>query len=510
MVERPEPVRDLDWDAERARGFVDGTADIWQEVIAGMRGRPVARRITAEQVRKAVAIPVPDAPMADDDLLAYFREVALDWSMYPGHPGFMAYVSGAGTVPGSAADLLASGLNMNAGGWLLSPAATEIELHLCRWFAREVFGMGETAAGELTSGGAMANLVGLKVARDQRAGWDVRRDGVAAGPPLGVYLSKETHVVSDRAADTLGIGAANVRHIAVDDLRRMRVDELRAQIARDRDAGIHPLAVVATAGTVSTGAVDPLPEIADVCRDEGMWFHVDAAYGGPAMLADDLRPLMSGIERADSVAFDPHKWLYTPHSGGCVLVREMEMLAQSYDAYAAYTVQDKDATGHGVDLGRYGPNFSRGFWSLRVWASLLAHGRDAYGRRISHDAALARYLGALVEEREDFELSAPVGLSITCFRYVPSDLTAALFDDHVRESYLSTLNQRLMTEIQLDGRVFCSNAILDGRFALRTCVVNFRTEAEDMERVLEVATELGGAIDRELRTEALRVEALGA
>ena len=498
MAERPEPVRDLDWSAERGRGFVDATADIWQEVLAGMRERPVASRITAEQVRDAVAIPVPDEPMAERDVIAYLREVALTWSMYPGHPGFMAYVSGAGTVPGSAADLLASGLNMNPGGWLLGPAATEIELHLCRWFARDVFGLGPAAGGELTSGGAMATMIGLKVARDQRAGWDVRREGVAAGPPLGLYLSTETHVVSDRAADTLGLGAANVRHIAVDDGYRMRVDELRAQIARDRERGIHPIAVVGTAGTVSTGAIDPLDDLAQVCADEGLWLHVDAAYGGPAMLADDLRPQLAGIERADSVAFDPHKWLYTPHSGGCLLVRDMEVLRESFDAYAAYTVQDKDATGHGIDLGRYGPSFSRGFWSLRVWVSLLAHGRDAYARRISHDAALARYLGARVEERDDFELCAPVGLSIACFRFIPPGLPADL-DADAREAYLSALNQRIMTGIQLDGRVFCSNAILEGRFTLRVCIVNFRTEADEMDLVLDVAAELGTQLDREMR-----------
>jgi glutamate/tyrosine decarboxylase-like PLP-dependent enzyme len=392
---------------------------------------------------------------------------------------------------------------MNAGGWLLAPAATEIELHLCRWFARDVFGMGSTAGGELTSGGAMANLIGLKVARDQKAGWDVRAEGVAAGPPLALYLSTETHVVSDRAADTLGIGAANVRHVRVDDGARMRVDDLADQIARDRGAGMRPFAVVGTAGTVSTGAVDPLDEIADLCAAEGIWFHVDAAYGGPAMLAEDLRPLFAGIERADSIAFDPHKWLYTPHSGGCLLVRDMDVLRQSFDAYAAYTVQDKEATGHGIDLGRHGPNFSRGFWSLRVWVSLLAHGREAYARRISHDAALARYLGARAEEREDFELCAPVGLSIACFRFVPPDLPVDA-NTADRESYLSELNQRLMTEIQLDGRVFCSNAILDGRFTLRVCIVNFRTEADEIDLVLDVAAELGAKLDVDLRPEGLR------
>jgi glutamate/tyrosine decarboxylase-like PLP-dependent enzyme len=500
---RPAPVADLDWDARRGRVFVDEVADIWQEVLGGLRDRPVMRHLTSDQVREALAIAVPDAPMPQDDLVAYLRSMALEWSSYPGHPGFMAYVSGSGTVPGSAAELLSAGLNMNGGGWVLSPASTEIELHLCRWFARDVFGLGPDAGGELTSGGAMANLIALKVARDQRAGWDVRREGIGAGPPLGLYLTTETHVVSDRAADTLGIGAANVRHIPVDEGRRMRVGALRDQIARDRVEGIRPFAVVGSAGTVSTGAIDPLGEIADVCADEELWFHVDAAYGGPAMLADDLRPLFAGIERADSVAFDPHKWLYTPHSGGCVLMRDWSSFGRSFGVYAAYTVQDKEASGHGVDLGFHSPNFSRGFWSLKVWVSLLAHGRDAYARRISHDAELARYLGALADARPDFELCAPVGLSITCFRFVPTDLPSEA-DDEGRERYLSELNQRLMTEIQFDGRVFCSNAILDGRFTLRTCVVNHRTEADEMDLVLDVAAELGTKLDQQLRPEALR------
>jgi len=498
--ERPAPVRDLDWDPSRARAFTDRTADIVEELLTRLRDEPVGRRWTEQQVREAVTRPVPDAPMSEDEIFAYLREVVFDWSGYLGHPRFMAYISGAGTVPGAAADLLASSLNMNVGGWLLAPSATEIELHLCRWFAQELFGLPEGAGGEITSGGAMANFIALKTARDQRAGWDVRNEGVAAGPPLGLYLSTETHVVSDRAADMLGIGWGNVRHIPVDSGYRMRVDELRKQIARDRDAGIHPFAVVGTAGTVATGVVDPLPEIADVCAEAGLWFHVDGAYGGPAMLADDLRPLFAGIERADSIAFDPHKWLYTPHSGGCVVLRDFDHLRQSFDAYASYTVQDKETTGHGIDLSRHGPNFSRSFWSLKVWLSLLAHGRTAYGARISHDAALARYLGDLVQEHREFELMAPVGLSVTCFRFVPHDLPQG----PDREPYLSKLNQSLMTQIQLDGRVFLSNAILEDRFVLRTCVVNFRTEAEDMDAVLEVASELGGKLDVELRPESLR------
>jgi aromatic-L-amino-acid decarboxylase len=512
MTDTPEAVRDLDWDPKRARAFADQAADLWEELLEQLPDLPVRRRWSAQEVRDAVAIPVPDEPMPEGELIDYLRSIVFERSAYLGHPRFMAYISGAGTAPGAAADLLAAGLNMNVGGWQLSPSATEIELALTRFFANDVFGLPDGAGGLITSGGAMANFIALKAARDHRAGWDVRNEGILAGPPLGLYLSTETHVVSDRAADMLGIGWANVRHVRVDEGYRMRVDELRAQIARDREVGVQPFAVVGTAGTVSTGAIDPLDEIADVCAAEGLWFHVDAAYGGPAMLADDLRPGFTGIQRADSIAFDPHKWLYTPHSGGCVLLRDFAHLQDSFDAHPSYVHQAKEVTHAGLDLGRFGPQFSRGFWSLKVWVSLLAHGRAAYARRISHDAELARYLGARVEEHPAFELACPVGLSICCFRYVPPDLP----DDPDREAYLNRLNERLMAEIQVDGRVFLSNAVLGARsdavassdvadrFVLRVCIVNFRTEAEDIDAVLEVAAEIGARLDEDLRPQELR------
>jgi glutamate/tyrosine decarboxylase-like PLP-dependent enzyme len=501
MVDRPPPLRDLDWEPARARAFTDRIADLYEEVLARLRDLPVSRDWGVEEVRRAVTMPIPDDPMPEDDLIAYLRRITFEYSGFLGHPRFYAYISGAGTVPGAAADLLASGLNMNAGGWRLAPSATEIELALTRWFAQDVFGLPDGSGGSLTSGGAMANFIALKVARDAKAGWDIRREGVAAGPPLGLYLSTETHVVSVRAADMLGIGWNHVRKIAVGDDYRIRPDQLRQRIAEDREAGVRPFAVVANAGTVSTGVVDPLEELAALCREEDLWFHVDAAYGGPAMLADDLRPLFAGIEHADSIAFDPHKWLYTPQSGGCVVVRDFDLTRRAFDFdHVAYVAKDDEHTDWGVDLGRHSPNFSRGFWALKVWVSLLAHGRTAYARRISHDAELARYLGAMVEESDGFELMAPVGLSITCFRYVPEGLT----DGSGRDEYLDELNNRLMTAIQLDGRVYCSNAVLGDRFCLRSCIVNYRTEAEDMEALLDVASELGAKLDAELRPEALR------
>ena len=499
MTERPEPVRDLDWDPDRARGFTDRAVALYDEFLRRLPELPITHGEPASVVRDAVALDIPEEPMAEDELFAHLREVVLEHAVYPGHPRFMAYVSGAGTIPGPAADLLAAGVNMNAGGWMLSPAAMEIELQLTRTFA-SWFGLPEGSGGIVVSGGAMANFVALKAARDRRAGWDVRRQGVAAGPPLAIYLSEETHVVSARAADMLGLGSDAVRRIPVHSDYRIDVDALRAAVSRDRDAGMVPVAVVASAGTVATGAVDPLGEIADVCEREGLWFHVDAAYGGPAAFTDDLRPLFGGIERADSIAFDPHKWLYTPLTGGCVLVRDIQHLPDSFSVTATYTYQDKERTGRGIDGTQLGPQFSRGFWALKVWVSLLAHGRRAYAERISHDAALARYLGERATERPDFELACPVGLSICCFRYVPSDLP----EGSGRDEYLDRLNERLMTESQQDGRVFVSNAILADRFFLRACIVNFRTEAEDLDAVLDVTAEIGARLDAELRPPTLR------
>ena len=371
------------------------------------------------------------------------------------------------------------------GRYRLGPGAAEIELHLTRWLASR-FGLPEGAGGMIMTGGAMANFVGLKCARDQRLGVEVRERGVAAAGPVAIYASEEAHVVIRRGADMLGLGADVVRAVEVDGEQRMRVDALRDALARDVADGVLPLAISATAGTTTTGSIDPLPELAALARDHGAWFHVDAAYGGAVVLSDTLRPLLAGTEHADSIAVDPHKWMYTPQSAGCVLVRDFGHLSRSFHADASYIWLD-DAVRQGVDFAMHGPQFSRGFAALKVWISLLAHGRAAYARRIEHDIRLASYLGELVEEREEWELMRPPRLSICCFRHRPAGWTGT-------EEELDRHNEQLMTAIHADGRVYCSNAVIDGRFGLRACIVNFRTEAEDLERLLDVAEELGGAI----------------
>jgi glutamate/tyrosine decarboxylase-like PLP-dependent enzyme len=295
----------------------------------------------------------------------------------------------------------------------------------------------------------------------------------------------------DRAADMLGLGDGAVRKIPVDAAFRMDLPALRARINADIAKGVRPMCVVATAGTVATGAIDPLAKIADICETLGLWMHVDGAYGALAAISPDLAQRFLGIERADSIAFDPHKWLGTPHSGGCIVLRDLQRLADSFAVHPTYVREDKERTGHGVDPHMLGPQFSRGFQALKVYFSLLSHGRAAYARRIAHDCALAEWLGHVVDEIPELERACEPGLSICCFRYAPPNVN----DD----AYLDALNERLMAEIQADGRVYCSNAVLAGRYFLRACIVNFRTEAEDVEALANVAVELGRKLDAEMR-----------
>ena len=488
----PAPVTDLDWDADRARDFGSRMVELWGELLDRLPSLPVGGTASAADVRDAVTRDIPDEPLTIEELFASLRTLTFEHTTYTGHPGFMAYITGAGTVPGAAADLLAAALNQNVGAWRLSPGATEIELHLGRWFARRL-GMPETGGGYVTSGGAMAAFVALKAARDKKAGWSIRDLGTRAGPSLTMYGSAQAHDVNTRAADMLGLGREAVRIVPCDDDLRMRVDALRSCVARDVRNGHKPIAVIATAGSVSTGAIDPLDEIADVCRENDLWMHVDGAYGGVAALTDSLSHLFHGIERADSVALDPHKWLYTPHSGGMIVVRDMRSLADAFAIHPSYVHEDKELTSRGEDLYGLGPQFSRGFHALKIWVSLLAHGWNAYERRIAHDVELAKYLFERASEVPDLECIGPEPqLSIACFRYVPR----ALRGDESAEPYLNRLNERLMSELQLGGRVFPSNAVIGGRFAIRACIVNFRTEAADIDALLQQAVEIGHLLHR--------------
>jgi len=469
-------------------------------LLEGLDGDlPVARRHGAAHVAEAVARDIPDGPTPLADLAAYLRDIVFDLSMYPGHPGFLAYISGAGTVPGAAADLIAAALNQNTGGWRLAPAAVEIERHLVNWFAGRL-GLPESTGGFVTSGGAMANMIGLTVARSLKAGWDVRARGLREGPQLTVYRSAEVHDTVDRAAQMLGLGDPGIREVPTNSELRMDTMALRARLQADIDAGMRPIAVVGSAGTVGTGAIDPLDEIADICDEFGLWLHVDGAYGGAAALVSSQAPKFAGIERADSVGFDAHKWLYTPIPSACILVRDADHLTQTFSVDPAYTYTDQEYTDWGIDVYQLSPHFTRPFSALKIWVSLLAHGWDAYERRIAHDIALAEYLHALAADHPELEPIGTPGLSIACYRYVPLDLPA----DDSGDEYLNKLNERILLDLQLGGRVFPSNALIHGRFALRACVVNFRTEADTIDQLVEATVRLGREADAAMRPGQLR------
>jgi glutamate/tyrosine decarboxylase-like PLP-dependent enzyme len=340
----------------------------------------------------------------------------------------------------------------------------------------------------------MANMVcflAARAAHASRVGWDVRAQGTGGGGgQLTVYTSAETHTWVQKAADLFGLGTDAVRWIEVDDAQRMRTDRLRERIAADRKAGLQPFLVIGTAGSVATGAVDPLPAIAALCREEGLWFHVDGAYGAPAARVRGAPADLAALGSADSVAVDPHKWLYAPLEAGCALVREPEALLAAFSYQPSYYHMHGLAEDPPVNFYEWGPQNSRGFRALKVWLAFRQIGRAGYERSIADDIALARRLHAAVAAHPELE-ARTLGLSIVTFRYVPPDLASSTMSAEERAAYLNEHNTALLTRLQEGGAVFMSNAVLDGAFALRACIVNFRTSAADVDAVPEIVAREG-------------------
>ncbi len=482
MPTPPQPVPDLDWAPERAASLGHGAVEVWSDYLAALPDLPIHRGFTSQEVGAALAWEVPDQPDDTEQVLADTRQLLLRWSMYTGHGGFFGYVTGSGTIPGAAADLLASALNNNAGGWRLGPGVVELEQRLLRWFC-DGLGLPQSANGYLTSGGSAANHDALAVARDVKAGWDVRRLGVGAGPLLTAYASTAVHDTVQRGADLLGLGYESVRAIPVDEHDRVDVAAMEAAIEADLAAGHQPFCIVGTAGTVGVGAIDDLTALAALAARYDLWFHVDGAVGAVGALVEELRDRYAGIELADSITLDPHKWLYVPIACGMLLVRDAEHLTRAFHIDPTYTVEDKEAMGAGIDIHVRSPFFSRPASALKLWWSLRAHGWDAYSRRLVHDCELARYLTALAAAHPRLEPTNDPELMIGTFRYVPAGTwTHDQVDD---------LNQRLMQRLQYSGEVYPSNAVIGGRFVLRACIVNHRTTPAHIERLTTLAVQLG-------------------
>jgi aromatic-L-amino-acid decarboxylase len=432
------------------------------------------------------------------ELLRATADLLFEHSLFNGHPRFFGYITSSPAPIGMLGDFLAAAVNANVGAWQLAPVASEIEAQAIRWIA-ELIGYPSDCSGLFVSGGNMANIVGFFAARAAAAEWDVRKKGLnpPAARPLRVYASSESHTWIQKAADLSGLGTDAIRWIPTGTDLRMDAAKLRTALERDRLAGERALMVVGTAGSVSTGAVDPLFEIAEICRAAGIWFHVDGAYGALAAAVPGTPRDLQALRLADSVAVDPHKWLYAPLEAGCLLARDPEVLRKAFSYHPPYYHFGEEA----INYLDFGPQNSRGFRALKVWLALQQVGREGYVRMIGDDIRLSERLNALVGEHPELE-ALTQGLSITTFRYVPADLRAEM--DGGDETYLNELNRATLERIQASGEVFVSNAVVGGRYALRPCIVNFRTREVDIDALPDIVARLGREVDAELRPRAQR------
>jgi glutamate/tyrosine decarboxylase-like PLP-dependent enzyme len=460
--------------------------------LQGVRERPVWQTVP-ERSRAFLRQPLPLEPR---DPEAVYEDVRTHVMPYPTgnlHPRFWGWVMGTGSPMAMFAEMLASGLNWNVGGF--DDAASLVEDQVLSW-CKEVMGFPAEASGLFVSGGSMANFVGLAVGRDARAGADVRRRGIGSlAQPAVLYASRETHSSVVKAAELLGLGTEAVRLVPVDAQYRIDLGALEAQVAADRAGGFHPFAVVGNAGTVNTGAIDDLDALADLAARERMWFHVDGAFGALARLHPDLAPLVSGLPRADSVAFDLHKWGYLPVEAGCVLVRDAHA---HHDAFAVKTAAYLKPVhgGPSARLAKFsdlGVQLSRGFRALKAWMSIQEHGVLKLGRIVRQNVEQARYLAGLVRATPELELAAPVPLNIVCFRHRGRPgFTADERDE---------LNRELLVRLQESGEAVPSGTVLDGRFAIRVAITNHRSRRPDFDLLVRASLRAAESV---LRDRAVR------
>ncbi len=461
--------------------------------------RPVARDETPPAVRSLLPAALPQTGTDAARLLAETAPILFDHSAFNGHPRFFGYITSSAAPVGALADLLAAAVNPNVGAWPLSPVASEIEGQCVRWIG-ELLGMPSETEGLLVSGGNTANFVCFLAARRAKGGEALREEGLPrdAGRLL-VYASTETHTWIQKATDLFGHGTASIRWIPVGSDLTIDVDALLRQIKTDRADGNRPFLLVGNAGTVSTGAVDPLPRLAAIAREHGLWLHADGAYGALAVLSEEAPPDLGGLAEADSVAMDPHKWLYTALEAGCALVRHPGALRDTFSYAPPYYRFDGEEEEARVNYHELGLQNSRGFRALKVWLGLRQAGRSGYRRMIGDDIRLARELHRLVESEPRLE-ALTRGLSISTFRYVPEGLRPGT---ETVDTYLNDLNEEILHRLKGGGEVYLSNAVVNGTFALRACIVNFRTSSPDVAAVPEVVVRVGAEVDRALRPEAL-------
>ena len=439
--------------------------------LEGIEGRPVLSRVSPGDIRGGLPPSPPDDAEPLGRILGDVDSAIMPGITHWNHPGFLAYFAITGSGPGILAELLTAALNVNAMLWTTSPAATELEELALDWL-RQMMGLEAGWFGMINDTASMSTLLALAAARAAAPGLDIRERGMAGRsdlPVLRVYTSEQSHSSIDKAAMMLGLGHSNVVHIGVDDGFRMRADLLERAIAEDRAAGRLPLAVVATVGTTSTTSIDPVPMIGAICRHEGIWLHVDAAYGGVAAIVPEMRSVLDGAGLADSIVVNPHKWLFTPIDCSALYTRRPEALRNAFSLVPEYLVT---GSGDATNFMDYGVQLGHRFRALKLWMVIRAFGVKGLAARVRHHCELAREFASWVEVDDDWRIMAPIPFSLVCFRYAPNGMPDAEAD---------AINARALASVNANGRAYLSHTKLNGRYTLRLAIGNIRTERRHLE-----------------------------
>ena len=481
-AEAEETLDPDDWEAMRKLGHK--MLDDMLDYVKTVRERPVWQHVP-EHIKAHFSSAVPLDPQPPEEIYKEFVENVLPYPMGNIHPRFWGWILGTGTVTGAFAELLAATMNTNTGGGA-HHVANHVEKQVIDWI-KEMLGYPTSASGVLTSGCSAANIIGLAVARNAKADFDLRRKGLrSATQEMVLYASQEVHSSIQKAVELLGMGSEALRLLPVNDFFQIDLQTLKAAIDRDREDGYLPFCVVGAAGTTNTGGIDDLDALATLCQQENIWLHVDGAFGAWAALSPKARNRVVGLERADSLALDLHKWMYMPYEIGCILVRHEAQHRKTFSLTPDYLAHGEGERGlSGVDLpwfSDYGFQLSRGFRALKAWMSLKEHGSRKYARMIQKNIDQAVYLGERVAASPELELSAPITLNVVCFRYVAADLDDAALDE---------LNKQIVVELQEQGVAVLTGTVIKGKYVLRAANTNHRSRREDFDVLVSEVIRIG-------------------